>query len=135
MKKILAVGCLMMTCAVAMAQTQGDSSVLTLQDALKIALMNNVTLQTQRNNLELSQIQKRSALASLGPNIGLSGQAARIDGNSFNQQQGAVVNGVRDNISGSLNVDINLFSGFGQLNTIRANAAAFDAQSHFVNRT
>jgi outer membrane protein len=135
MRKILAVGCLMIMSAVATAQTQGDSSILTFQDALKIALMNNVTLQTQRNNLELSQIQKRSALASLGPNVSLNGQAARIDGNSFNQQQGAVVNGVRDNISGSLNLDINLFNGFGQLNTIRANAAAFDAQSHFVNRT
>jgi outer membrane protein len=135
MKKILAVGCLMMTCAVAMAQTQSDSSILTFQDALKIALMNNVTLQTQKNNLELSQIQKRSALASLGPNVSLNGQAARINGNSFNQQTGAVVNGVRDNITGSLNADINLFNGFGQLNTIRANVAAFDAQSHFVNRT
>jgi outer membrane protein len=135
MKKILAVGYLMMMCAVSMAQTQGDSSVLTLQEALRIALMNNVTLQTQKNNLELSQIQKRSALASLGPNVSLNGQAARINGNSFNPQAGTVVNGVRDNITGSINADINLFNGFGQLATIRANAAAFDAQAHFVNRT
>lgn len=135
MRKFLAVGCLLVTCVTVMAQTRRDSSILTFEDALKIALMNNVTLQTQRNNLELSQIQKRSAIASLGPNVSLNGSATQFNGNSFNQQQGRVINGIRDNVSGSLNADINLFSGFGQLNTIRANIAAFDAQAHFVNRT
>jgi outer membrane protein len=136
MKKLFVVGVMVMACLSVMAQqVNSDSTVLTLEEALKIALMNNVTLQTQRNNLELSQIQKRSALASLGPNLSLNGQASQFNGNSFNQQQGEVVNGIRDNISGSFNADINLFSGFYQLNTIRASAAAFDAQSHFVNRT
>lgn len=134
MRKILAIAFIAMTGA-AMAQTTGDSTVLTFQEAVKIALMNNVTLLQQRNNLTVSQINKRSALASLGPNVSLNGSATQFDGNSFNQQQGRVINGVRDNVSGSLNADINIFSGFYQINTIRQNIAAFDAQAYFVQRT
>lgn len=135
MKKIVAVGLVMMMFAGASAQVSSDSSVLTFQEAMKIALMNNVTLIQQRNQLELSQIQKRSAIASIGPNVSLNGSATQFNGNSFNQQQGRVINGVRDNVSGSLNANMNIFSGFGRLNSIRQYAAAFDAQAYFVDRT
>jgi len=129
--KILSVGFLFLS-LIACAQ---DSTVLTFEEAVKIALRNNVTLLQQRNNLELSQMQKLSAYASMGPNVSLNGSATRFSGNSFNQQQGQVINGVRDNISGSINADITIFNGFGTINTIRANLAAFDAQQFFVNRT
>jgi len=119
----------------AMAQVGVDSTVLTFQEAVKIALMNSVTLNTQRNQLELSQAQKNSAIAGIGPNVSLNGSATQFNGNSFNQQQGEVINGIRDNISGSINANMNIFSGFGRLNTIRQYAKAFDAQAHFVNRT
>ena len=136
MKKILAVCFMMIACLSVMAQqVQGDSSILTLQDAIKIALMNNVTLQTQRNNLELAQIQKTAAVASIAPNISVNGSATQFNGNSFNQQQGRAINGIRDNVSGSISANMNLFSGFGRLNTIRQFAAAFDAQQYFVERT
>jgi outer membrane protein len=112
-----------------------DSTILTFEEAVKIALRNNVTLLQQRNNLELSQMQKNSSLASLGPNVALNASATQFNGNSFNQQQGRVINGVRDNVSGSVNADINLFNGFSTLNNIRANIAAFDAQQFLVDRT
>jgi outer membrane protein len=129
--KILLTGLLMMSL---FAKGQ-DSTVLTFEEAVKIALRNNVTLLTQRNNLELTQMQKRSAYAGMGPTVALNGSATQFNGNSFNQQQGRAINGVRDNISGSLNADINLFNGFGRINTIRASIAAFDAQKYFVDRT
>src|SRR5687767_834350 len=112
-----------------------DTTVLTFQEAVKIALMNNVNLRQQRNQLELSQTERNSAIASLGPNVSLNGSATRFSGNSFNQQQGRVINGVRDNVSGSINGTINIFSGFGRLNSVRQYARMFDAQQHFVDRT
>jgi outer membrane protein len=117
------------------AQEKQDSTVLTFEDAVKIALRNNVTLLQQRNNLEYSQMQKLSSLASAGPNIDLNASATQFSGNSFNSQQGKVINGIRDNISGSLNANMNLFNGFGRINAIRASIAAFDAQQYFVQRT
>jgi outer membrane protein len=135
MRKVLVAGFVLMACTATLAQQKSDSSVLSFQEAVKIALMNNVTLLQQRNQLELSQIQKRSAIASMGPNVALNASARQFNGNSFNQQTGDVINGILDNVSGSLNADINIFSGFGRLNTIRQNMAAFDAQSYFVERT
>src|SRR6185295_9578422 len=58
-----------------------------------------------------------------------------IDGNSFNPNTGTVVNGVRDNVTGSINGNLNLFSGLRQQNLVRQYANALDAQTYFVNRT
>lgn len=117
------------------AQEAADSTILTFEEAVKIALRNNVTLLQQRNNLELSQMQKLSSIASMGPNVSLNGSATQFNGNSFNQQQGQVINGIRDNVSGSINANINVFNGFSRLNAIRSSLAAFDAQQYFVQRT
>jgi outer membrane protein len=133
MRKLLVVSVIILSCASVFAQ--GDTTILTFQDAVRIALMNSVTLNQQKNILELNQVQKNSAIAQIGPNISLNGSATQFNGNSFNQQQGRAVNGIRDNISGSISANMNIFSGFGRLNTIRQNAKLVDAQAHFVNRT
>jgi outer membrane protein len=67
--------------------------------------------------------------------VSIFGQAGRIDGNSFNNQQGKVVNGVRDNVTGQLNAQLNLFTGFNRINQIRQYANQLEAQTYFVNRT
>lgn len=112
-----------------------QSKVLTFAEAVRIAMQNSVTLNTQRNNLEVNQMFKTSSYVSMGPNVSLNASAGRIDGNSFNPQVGAVVNGVRDNITGSLNANINLFSGFQTINSIKQNNQLTEAQAYNVNRT
>jgi outer membrane protein len=118
----------------ASAQDTVDTTVLSFQDAIKIALMNGVTLNQQKNNLELAQLAKTSSIASLGPNINLNGQGQRYNGNSFDQQQGRAINGIRDNVSGNISANLLLFNGFGKINTLKRYANALDAQSYFVNR-
>lgn len=113
----------------------GQTKVLTFQDAVKIAMKNNIVLNQQRNNLDLAQAQRVQSVAGMGPNVTLNSTAVRIDGNSFNPNTGAAVNGVRDNVTGSLNANINLFSGFNRMNQIKQFARQMDAQSYFVNRT
>ncbi len=109
--------------------------VLSFQDAVKIALQNGVLLNQQRNNLEYSQMQHVQSIAAIGPNITLNSSASQLNGNSFNPNTGTVVNGVRDNITGSINANINLFSGFNRINQIKQYNNALDAQTYFVNRT
>ncbi len=127
--------CLMSAGVFAQQDAVSPKRVLTFQEAIKIALKNSVNLNQQRNNLQLNQTQKISSIASLAPSISASTSASVFDGNSFNQNAGVVVNGVRDNISGSLNARLNLFSGFNQINTIKQNSSQLDAQANFVNRT
>lgn len=116
-------------------QGQTSSKVLTFEEAVKIAMKNSVLLNQQRNNLELNQMQKASAIAGAGPNVSLNASMSQFNGNSFNPQAGQVVNGVRDNVSGTLNANMNLFSGFNRISSIKQFSNQLEAQSHFVNRT
>jgi outer membrane protein len=137
MKRLLVVVLLAYCFHDTQAQTvvTAPARVLTFEEAIQIAIRNNILLNQQRNNLELSLAQKQAAIASIGPNVSLNGTAVRNNGHSFNQQRGEVVNGIRDNVFGSIDASINLFNGLSTFNNIRQTSAALDAQSYFVKRT
>jgi outer membrane protein len=108
---------------------------LTFEEAVSVALKNNITLGQQRNQLEASQMQKTASFMTAAPSVNINGFAQQFNGNSFNQQQGGVVNGVRDAINGSLDVSMPIFSGFNVVNTIRQSSSQLEAQAYFVKRT
>ena len=121
--------------SVILVVAQSEKKILTFEQAVKIALKNSVQLNQQRNNLQLNQMQKISSISGMAPSISVNLSASQFNGNSFNQNAGVVVNGVRDNISGSLNANLNLFSGFNRINQIRQYSNQLEAQANFVNRT
>lgn len=112
-----------------------DDKVLTFQEAVSIALRNNVTLGTQKNNLEAAQMQRTSSFLNMAPTVNVNAFAQQFNGNSFNQQQGRAVNGVRDAVTGSINVTMPVFNGFALVNSARAASSQLEAQSYFVKRT
>lgn len=111
------------------------SRILTFEEAVHIALKNGVRLNQERNNLQLSQNQKIGSYAGLAPAVQANLSAGRNDGNYFNNNTGTVVNGVNDNVSGSITANLNLFSGFSQINSIRQFSSQLQAQNYFVHRT
>lgn len=117
------------------AQVDTIGTVLTFEEAIKIALDNSVKLNQEKNNLSAARMNRSSSIAGLGPSASIQLQSARFDGNSFNSNAGRVINGVRDNISGSLGANLNLFSGFYQINTIRQFSNQLQAQNYLVHRT
>jgi len=117
------------------AQNGADTLKLTFEEAVNIALKNNITLGQQRNQLEASQMQKTASIMNAVPSVNINGFAQQFNGNSFNQQQGGVVNGVRDAINGSLDVSMPIFNGFNVINSIRQSSSQLDAQAYFVKRT
>ncbi len=133
MKKIVIAGWLLVVGI--SGEVIAQKRVLTFQEAVSIAMKNSVNLNTQRNNLEISQMQKTASIVSMGPNLSLNASAVRIDGNSFNPQAGAVINGVRDNVTGSVNGNITLFSGFQTINVLKQSKNLLEAQAYNVNRT
>jgi outer membrane protein len=116
-------------------QDAASSRKLTFEEAMSVALKNNITLGQQRNQLEASQMQKTTSFMAAAPSVNINGFAQQFNGNSFNQQQGGVVNGVRDAINGSLDVSMPLFNGFIVVNTIRQSSSQLEAQAYFVKRT
>jgi outer membrane protein len=116
-------------------EINGQHRTLTFEEAIKIALRNSVLLNQQKNNLEINQAQRTSNIAGLGPSLGFSASATQVDGNTFNQQQGKVINGIFDQVSASFNANWNLFNGFGQINRAKQSSSQLDAQAYYVNRS
>ena len=108
---------------------------LTFRDAVKIGMENNVTLNQQKNQLNYTQINKTSSLLQMGPGIDASANAYRSDGNSFNQSEGVVVNGVFDNVNASIGASMPIFNGLNQLNRYRQANNQNEAQLNQVQRS
>ena len=117
------------------AEIHGQEQVLTFKEAVDIALKNNINLKQQHNQLKVNSIQKTSSLAQLGPSLNVRGNLGRNDGNSFNQQEGRVINGVVDFMSGSLNANMPLFNGLNGINTYRQSDSQLQSQVHLIKRT
>lgn len=134
MKQFILLALILVAYAV-VGQDVSNPMKLTFEEAVKIALKNNITLGQQRNQLEASQMQKTASFMAAVPSVNINGFAQQFNGNSFNQQQGGVVNGVRDALNGSLDVSMPIFNGFNVVNTIRQSSSQLDAQAYFVKRT
>lgn len=111
------------------------SAKLTFREAVKIGLENNVNLNQQKNLLVTSRVAKTSGLLQLGPTVSINGNVGRRDGNSFNQQEGAVINGVLDFTSASLNANLPIFNGLSGISNFRQANSLYEAQLSMVNRT
>lgn len=114
-----------------------DSEVasLSFKEAVKIGLQNNVILNQHKNQLEYTNINKTSSLLQLAPSIDANGSAYRNDGNSFNQNEGRVVNGKIDFVGGSISANMPIFNGMNVINQYRQAHNLNEAQLHQVNRS
>lgn len=119
----------------AFSQTDTTVNGLTFKEAVQLGLERNVILNQEKNNLVTASANRTAALFQMTPTIGISGNAGRNDGNSFNQQQGEVVNGKLDFLGASLNASMPLFNGLNNFNTYRSNENLNQAQGAFVKRT
>lgn len=108
---------------------------LTFREAVKIGLQNNVVLNQQKNQLHYTQKNKTSSMLQLGPSVQASGSAYRNDGNSFNQNEGKVVNGVIDYVGGQLSANMPVFNGLAVVNQYRQANNQNEAQLHQVVRS
>jgi outer membrane protein len=114
-----------------LAQTN-EKATLTFKEAVKIGLDNNVVLNQQKNQLNYTQTNKTASLLQLGPSVDASLNAYRNDGNSFNQQEGRVVNGKIDYVNGSIDASIPVFTGLNILNQYKQATNQNEAQLHLV---
>ncbi|HEX6223950.1 MAG TPA: TolC family protein, partial [Chryseolinea sp.] len=98
-----------------------DSAVakLSFKEAVRIGLQHNVVLNQNKNQLAYTQINKTSSLLQLTPSIDANANFYRQDGNSFNQQEGRVVNGKVDFVNGSIDASLPIFNGMNVVNTYR----------------
>ncbi|MEJ1237514.1 TolC family protein [Chryseolinea sp. T2] len=131
----VAVGCSLLLNSLSGIAQDNSIRVLSFKDAVKLGMQNNLALTQQRNQLEYTEINKTSTLLQMGPSVQGNWDLYRTDGNSFNPNEGQVVNGVIDYVGGSVSASMPVFTGFGMLNTHRAAKNANEAQLHQVVRS
>ena len=121
-------------CIVCIAQDSATTT-LTFKEAVRIGLENNLNLNQQKNTLISSRVARTAGMLGFGPTVSINGNTGRNDGNSFNQQEGRVINGVLDFTGASIDANMPLFRGFNVLNNYRQSASLYEAQLQNVNRT
>lgn len=124
-------------CVISLTHVKAQESVrtITFKEAVKLGLDKNLNLNQQENILISSQVNKMTGVMGLAPQVNVTGNAGRNDGNSFNQQQGQVVNGVIDFIGANVNASMPLFSGLSNFNFYRQASNQYEAQLQLVRRT
>src|SRR5687767_5846334 len=134
MKNRIFVLCLVVTGFSLFGQSNTETD-LTFEEAIKLGLENNVTLNTQKNQLYVAQARKTQAYASYLPNLNGQAFAQRADGLQIDPTTGEAANVSSDNIQGGLSSNLVLFNGFGRINSLKANSELFSAQAAFVKRS
>ena len=112
-----------------------ETALLTFNEAVKIALEKNVTLNTQKNQLFSNQARKLQGYANYLPNLNAQGFAQRTDGLQIDPTTGQGGNITSDYVQASVNANYTLFNGLNRINTLKQNNLQFDAQTSLVERT
>jgi outer membrane protein len=128
---LLTVGLFSAVCCAA----QSSDTILTFKEAIDIAIKNNVTLNTQRNNLFQTRVNRTYRAAQLGPNAAVNGSVYQSNGNRFIQQEGKVVNATVNGAQLGLAVNQPIFNGLTGLNTYKQSSNLYDAQIEQVKRS
>lgn len=128
--------CLAASCLIAVAASaQQPSTTLTYDQAVSRGLEKNLTLNQNKNQLAYTEVAKSAALLQLAPSVSASANAYQVQGNFFNQNAGAVVNGKIDYLGGSIDAGVTLFNGLSQIRTYQQAKNVSEAQLQFVNRS
>jgi outer membrane protein len=102
--------------------TDGQSQVsqrITLEDAIRIALDNNFQIERAQNQIELSEVNIKSAYAQFAPTLNAGFNYGRSSGQQFDQVTLTYGNIVTENASGSISTGITLFSGLRNIYNLR----------------
>lgn len=87
---------------------------ITFNDAVRLALERNVSLQQAENQAAIQAINVSRQRMNFFPSIGLSTQGRQRYGRTFSEAEGQIVNETRD-FGAGVDASVNLFRGFGDV--------------------
>ena len=113
---------------------QSDST-LTYEEAVTIALRENIQIQQQQNILNTAEAERDQAYAQFLPSVEAFANGQRqtgrvLDGNTFQ-----IIDATSNFLSAGLNASVTLFNGFGNVNQLRQSQSAAEAQFYQINAT
>lgn len=112
-----------------------DTLSLTFQEAVNIALENNITLKQEKNIQEISVAERNQSKALYLPSINAYTDFVHTDGRQFDQTTGQLYTTSSDRGSMGLSANYTIFDGLNRLNTNRSTKYSLIAQDNRVKRT
>jgi len=96
-----------------------DREVITFNEAVRIALEQNVDLQRVENTAELSALEVTRSRMAFFPDFSVSGRGSQNYGRNFIADEGRVLNQTTESISVGVGSSINLFNGYRDVAGLR----------------
>ena len=116
-----------------------DVRVITIDQAISIALENNYSLKQAKNELDLAEDLIFSEKADFLPSVSVSMNGSRTTGQQFifdrlNEGGDAFVDVSSQSISGGMNASINLFNGFNNILTLKSSQSNKESREQQYER-
>ncbi|MBS0000394.1 MAG: TolC family protein [Cyclobacteriaceae bacterium] len=112
-----------------------DTIRLSFQEAVKLAMKNNVDLRQEKNNLEISLANRKESRAMYAPGVAGYSAFQRLNGQQFDQVTGTSFRDNTDNANLNVGASYIVFDGFARLNSNKRTQALLESQRHVVTRT
>ncbi len=93
--------------------------VITLREAVGIALEHNIALRQAENSSELDELAVRSARQAFIPDLRFSTNTGQSYGRNFSQDEGRIVNQTTESVSAGVQSGMTLWDGGGNRATLR----------------
>ena len=116
-----------------------DVRVITIDDAISIALENNYSLKQAKNELDLAEDLIFSEKADFLPSISANMSGSRTTGQQFlfdrfSEGKDPFVDVSSQSISGGMNANINLFNGFNNILTLKSSQSNKESREQQYER-
>ncbi len=128
-------GILLLLLCLAMAIPARAQQVITLQEAIDIALENNYQLKQAENNLELAEEQVFSEKADFLPSINANMSGNQNVGQTFNNITLQYEERTSNSINGSLSASLPIFQGFNNILSLRQSRSNRASQQANLERS
>nr|WKN38918.1 TolC family protein [Tunicatimonas sp. TK19036] len=111
-----------------------EDNTLTYEEAVNIALRENIQIQQQRNLLEISRAERAQAYAQFAPSLGFEATGQQIYGRQFDQTAGDFTE-ITTRGSGGFGASLTIFNGFKNINQLRLSQQNASAQINLIDQT
>jgi len=116
-----------------------DVRIITIDQAISIALENNYSLKQAKNELDLAEDLIFSEKADFLPSVSASMNGSRTTGQQFiferfNENLDPFVDVSSQSISGGMNASINLFNGFNNILTLKSSQSNKESRAQQYER-
>ena len=126
---------LIVTCLLPTALFAQSDSILTYEQAVNIALRENIQIQQQRNVLNTAEAERDQAYAQFLPNVYAFANGQRQVGRAPDNNTLRLVDATSNFLSVGVQASLTIFNGLGNINQLRQSQSAAEAQFHQINAT